>query len=320
MNSSDTFYSFAFYNLENFFDTYNDPKTDDDAFTPRGIMHWIKRRFETKSKKIAYAISQIGQEDNSHPPVLVGLAEVENKRVLKNLVNRRYLKKSGYHYIHFESKDKRGMDVALLFRKNLVRVLESKVYPIILYSNEGAAYATRDILYVKVKFAGEIIHLFINHWPSRREGDMESDFKRYQAEEKLSEVMDYIYYENPEAKFIVMGDFNSDPDDANFSMIKKRVFNPATEKFRQKEGSLNHHHKWHLFDQIMLSHNFKNDKQFQFVDFQIFTPGFLKTWHGRRKNQPYRTYKGRKYLGGYSDHFPVYVVLKVLTRETLFKT
>jgi hypothetical protein len=81
------------------------------------------------------------------------------------------------------------------------------------------------------------------------------------------------------------------------------------EKFRRKEGSLNHHHTWHLFDQIMLSHNFKNDEQLKFVNFDIFTPGFLKTWHGRRKNQPYRTYKGRKYLGGYSDHFPVYVIM-----------
>jgi len=312
MNPSDSFYSFAFYNLENFFDTYNDPKTNDDAFTPRGIMHWIKRRFETKSKKIAFAISQISNAETGAPPVLIGLAEVENKRVLKKLVKSRQLKKYAYQFIHYESKDKRGMDVALLFRKNFVTILESKVYPVILYNYEGAAYATRDILYVKIKFADEIIHLFINHWPSRREGDMESDFKRHQAEEQLSQAIDYIYYENPEAKFIVMGDFNADPDDANFKLLSKRVFNPALEKFRHQKGSLNHHHKWHLFDQIMLSHNFKNNKQLQFVNFQIFNPGFIKTWHGKQKNHPFRTYKGHKYLGGYSDHFPVYVVLKVL--------
>jgi len=300
--------SIAFYNLENFFDTYDDPNTADDPFTPKGFMHWVKKRFENKSKKIVFAISQIGLAETGLSPVLIGLAEVENKRVIKNIIKRKPLKKLPYGYVHFESADRRGMDVALLYRKDLVQILQSKVYPLTLYNDAGEAYNTRDILYVKTKLFGETIHIIINHWPSRREGDFESDYKRYRAAEKLNEIVDYIYYEQPEAKFVLMGDFNTDPDDAPLIMFNKRFFNPAQNIFQNNQGSLNHQNRWHLFDQIMFSRNFL-DQGLSFDSFHIFKPSFLKVWQGKHKNQPFRTYRGRHYQAGYSDHFPVYALL-----------
>ena len=304
--------SIAFYNLENFFDTYNDPYTDDDAFTPQGIMHWIKKRFNRKSKKIAYTIKHIGWEETNMPPVFTGLAEVENKRVLKNIIKQKHLKPFKYEFIHFESKDKRGIDVALLYRKDFVKILENVAYPVILYNDEGKTYNTRDILYVKIKLFDEIWHVFINHWPSRREGVMESDFKRYEAAEKLSDLIDYIYYEQPDAKFVIMGDFNTNPDDKHIMEIVKRrdLLHPAARLYKQNKGSLIHKGKWYLFDQIMFSRNFYYSTGFHLEGFKIYQPDFLKVWQGKNINQPFRTYKGPEYQGGYSDHFPVYAILK----------
>ncbi len=304
--------SIGFYNLENFFDTYDDPATADDPFTPKGIMHWIKKRFQRKSKKISYTIKHIGFDKLEKPPLLLGLAEVENKRVLKNIVKQKHLKPYRYDYVHFESGDRRGMDVALLYRKDLVKILEAKSHAIILYNDAGEPYHTRDILHIKIALFDEIWHVFVNHWPSRREGDFESDFKRYEAAKKLSDLIDFVYYEQPDAKFVIMGDFNTDPDDPHLNEIVKRrhLLHPAAKLFKQHKGSLNHHGDWHLFDQILFSSNFENGKGFCLEGFQIFNPKFLKIWQGKNKNNPYRTYKGKTYQGGYSDHFPVYAVLK----------
>ena len=300
--------SIAFYNLENFFDTLNDPNTNDDAFTPKGIMHWVRKRFENKAKKIAKSISKIGFKETHEPPALIGLAEVENKRVIQTIVKQGYLRKYHYAYVHYESADKRGMDVALLYRKSLVEIKAQKVYPVILYNDRGEAYKTRDILYVKARLAGHVIHLYINHWPSRREGALESNIKRIQAVKKLEKIIDYVYYEEPTANIIVMGDFNTDPDDPVLKQLYKRLYNPAQEIYKQNKGSLNHHHYWHLFDQIMFSHNMVNNANFRFRKFEVFAPDFLKN-KANKKHLPYRTYRGRHYTGGYSDHFPVFALL-----------
>jgi len=304
--------SIAFYNLENFFDTDDDPLTDDNPFTPKGVMHWVKKRFQRKSKKIAYVISKIGVDKTGEPPILLGLAEIENKKVLNKIIKQKSLKAYDYNFVHFDSGDRRGMDVALLYRKRIIDVLDSHAYPLTLYDDSGNPYKTRDILYVKIQYMTDEWHLFINHWPSRREGDFESDFKRQKAAERLSELIDYVYYENPEAKFIIMGDFNTDPNDPHLVKIisERHFFNPATKLFIKQTGSLNHQGKWHLFDQIIFSSHFKETDNFHLINYKIFSPEYIKTWKGKYKNTPFRTYKGRKYQGGYSDHFPVYAVLK----------
>jgi len=306
--------SVVFYNLENFFDTIDDPKTADNPFTPKGFMHWIMKRYRNKAKKIGFVISQIGIKETQKPPVLIGLGEVENKSVLKDLIGSKHLKNIPYHYVHFESADRRGMDVALLYHKNHFELLERKAYPLTLYTNEGKPYKSRDILYCKGLLQGESVHVLINHWPSRREGDFESDHKRQLASEQLREIINYIQYEEDDTKIIVMGDFNTDPTDKHITseVVYTDFFNPSAQLFDQNLGSLRHQKKWHLFDQLIFSNNFRqaqNDKHY-FSEMKIYRPAYLKTWHGKFKDVPFRTYKGNKYQGGYSDHFPVYAILE----------
>jgi endonuclease/exonuclease/phosphatase family metal-dependent hydrolase len=304
--------SIGFYNLENFFDTVDDPKTQDNPFTPKGFMHWISKRYFNKAKKIAYVISRLGYTETQKLPALVGLGEVENKTVLNDLVKSKYLRKHDLGFVHFESEDRRGMDVALLYDKMQFELLESRAHPLTLYTNKGLPYKTRDILYCRGLLKGEAIHLLINHWPSRREGDMQSGHKRRLASEQLREIINYIQYEEDDAKIIVMGDFNTDPDDETIKteLVYKDFFNPSEALFKQHLGSLNHQQKWHLFDQLIFSNYFNSASKLQYKEMKIFAPKYLKTWHGKPKNKPFRTYIGSSYQGGYSDHFPVYAILE----------
>ncbi len=305
--------SIGFYNLENFFDTVDDPKTLDNPFTPKGFMHWISKRYFNKAKKIGYVISQLGVEETQKIPALVGLGEVENKTVLNDLIKSKYLRKHNLDFVHFESADRRGMDVALLYDKKQFELLESKPHPLTLYTNKGKPYKTRDILYCRGLLANEEMHILINHWPSRREGDIASSHKRRLASEQLREIINYIQYEEDNAKIIVMGDFNTDPNDESLKneVVYKDFFNPSEKLFKQHLGSLNHQKKWHLFDQLIFSGNFHspNNQKFFFNEMKIFAPEYLKNWHGKAKGLPFRTYKGNSYQGGYSDHFPVYATL-----------
>jgi len=305
-------FSIAFYNVENFFDTYDDPHTADDAFTPKGFMHWIKKRYFNKANKIAYVISEIGRKHTGISPVLVGLGEVENKTVLNDLLKSKYLKNLPYDFVHFDSQDRRGIDVALLYRTDFIKVLESAVFPLTLYTDEGKPYQSRDILYVKVLLNDKPVHIIINHWPSRREGDFESDFKRLQAARLLQDIIDQISYEEDESNFIIMGDFNTDPTDKHLIDVlnKNNLFNPTSQLLDKTNGTISHQNRWHLFDQFLLSENFRNNNTLRFKSAHIYQPKSLKVWKGKHKNLPFRTFLGPKYQGGYSDHFPVYLLFK----------
>jgi len=305
--------SIAFYNLENFFDTFDDPDTLDDDFTPKGIMHWIKKRYFNKANKIGKTIGRIGYKETGSAPAIVGLAEVENKRVLNDLTHTRALKKYHYRYIHFESKDLRGMDVALLYRPSVFEVLDTAVYPVELYNDRGEVYQSRDILYCKGKLCGEFIHLFINHWPSRREGELESEQKRKLAAMRLSEQLSYVKYEENSPKIILMGDFNTHPDDLHIKneILSMGFISPAMHFLKKNKGTTVHRSQWLMFDQILFSDNFfKNRNTCHYKDFKIYKPGFLSVWKGKFKGFPFRTYQGLQYQNGYSDHFPVYALLE----------
>jgi len=307
-------FSIGFYNLENFFDTKDDPKTQDDAFTPKGFMHWVMKRYLNKAKKIGYVIQNIGRDKTGFPPAVMGLAEIENNQTLKDLLHSKYLRQYPYKFIHFDSNDRRGMDVALLYLENKFEVLETESYPLVLYNDEGQAYNTRDILYCKGKLNDETIHFIINHWPSRREGDIQSKHKRFLAARKVREIIDFISYDELNAKIVIMGDFNADPneDNINKELIHDDFFNPTAELFFQQQGSLNHQKKWHLFDQIIFSNNFKlhAENRYCFKEIKIYNPKYLKVRKGKYRMLPFRTYLGNNYQGGYSDHFPVYAVLE----------
>lgn len=307
-------HTIAFYNLENLFDTIDDPETMDDDFTPEGFKKWTPKRYKKKLYKLAKTISGIGIEATKMPPVLVGVAEVENEMVVQDLINAEPLRQIDYSYVHYDSPDERGIDTALLYHKDHFEVLHDEPITLMVNNPNGQRDTTRDILYVHGKLNGEEVHVFVNHWPSRRDGETETDYKRVEAAKTVKLQMEKIKerYLNP--NFIIMGDFNDDPDSKSIKVLMEdtSLYNPM-EKLRSPErGSANYRRSWSMFDQIIVSHNFFNYEKgtHSFAHANIFDDNLLTEWKGKFKGTPFRTYAGRKYIGGYSDHFPVYIQLK----------
>ena len=307
-------YTIAFYNLENFFDTINDKGTLDDDFTPNGFKQWDDKKFGKKVKKLAKAISQIGTDDSNDAPTLIGVAEVENSGVISTLLKTGELKNKDYDYVHFDSPDERGIDTALIYNKEHFNVINAETIPLLITNENGNRDYTRDILYVYGKLNNEEVHVFVNHWPSRRDGADTTSYKRAEAAKtilrKLEELSVYLDISN----CIIMGDFNDDPNSKSIKILMDSglFINPMQKMLSPFSGSANYRGEWSLFDQILISHSFLNYEKgtHSFKKAEIYAPKFLKEWKGKYKGNPYRTYAGKKYLGGYSDHFPVYITLK----------
>ncbi len=308
-------YTVGFYNIENLFDTYDDPRTLDDDFLPESEKRWTEERYEKKIFKIGTAISNIGYRNSGNSPVLVGLAEVENKKVIEDLVRSKHLVNKNYGIVHFDSPDERGIDVALIYQKAFFEVSSSESIHVEVANPDGEKDYTRDILKVSGFLNGEKIHVLVNHWPSRRDGADITEYKRVAAAEKNREVIDTIKNEDgEEAKVIVMGDFNDDPHDASLTHLAQAdLYNPMLKLLTRRQGSLSYRGAWNLFDQILFSNSFHKYEKgtHSFSTVKIFDDDFLKIYRGRKKGTPFRTYTGRRYRGGYSDHFPVYVQLKL---------
>jgi len=306
-------YTIAFYNLENLFDIKDDPNTLDDDFTPKGRKNWSFKRYKKKIKKLGSVISQLGTEKSEHTPAIIGVVEVENQQVLEDLILTRYLKDENYGIVHYDSPDERGIDVALLYKKELFELISSETFPLYLNSKNGERDYTRDILLVKGNLNGELIHILVNHWPSRRSGKDTTEDKRIKAAQLGAHIVDKIYAENENAKIIVMGDFNDDPTSKSVKsyLVNNTFYNPMERLINIGKGTLNHKGTWHLFDQIIFSKNFMNieENMHSFKYAEVFDKHFLKEWNGKYKGNPFRTYVGKWYLGGFSDHFPVYVYL-----------
>jgi hypothetical protein len=307
-------FSIGFYNLENLFDTVDDPATLDDDFTEFSEKNWNEKRFKKKIKKLGRVISSIGYQDIKHPPVLLGVAEVENAAVLDILVSSKFLKKKGYDFVHFDSPDERGIDIALLYRKDYFSVVKKETFTVYLTHETGERDHTRDILYVHGMLQDQSLHILVNHWPSRRKGIKETEHKRLSASERNLEIIKHIYEEEKDPRVVIMGDFNDDPHSESIKLlVTQRFYNPMEVLLTKYEGTLRHRDNWHLFDQIIISHNFLrgHNNPFQFKSANIFSPGNIKEYKGRYKGLPFRTYVGKKYLGGFSDHFPVYSIFTV---------
>jgi len=308
-------HTIAFYNVENLFDIINDPKTHDDDFLPDSEKRWTNKRYKKKIYKLGTAISQIGKKRSRKPPVLVGLAEVENKKVLDDLVSTNHLEDHDYKYVHYDSPDERGIDVALLYQKEYFEVVDSKPFSIDITAEGDSPDYTRDILWVKGKLNGELVHIIINHWSSRREGAAETEFKRITAAKKVIEICNNIREKDLDAKIIIMGDFNDDPSSNSIQQLTNALdlYNPMETLLSYTRGSLNYKFKWNIFDQIIISTNFFETEKgaHSFSKADIFDEEFLKQYKGKFRGHPFRTFVGRKYKGGYSDHFPVFIQLKM---------
>ena len=314
-NKAVNLYTVAFYNLENLFDSEDNIHTLDDDFTPNGFKKWSKKRYKKKLNKLSGTISKLGLKDTKQPPTLLGVAEIENVKVVKDLLATEALRQFDYGYVHYESPDERGIDTALLFDKAHFEVLYSEPIVLLVNNPEGIRDMTRDILYVKGNLNGELVHIFVNHWPSRRAGGQETAYKRVKAAETLINFMEKIEAEQAAPNYIIMGDFNDGPsaESMQFLVNSKALYNPMLKLLSPERGSANYKRTWALFDQIIVSHSFLNYEKntHSFAHANIFDEKFLTEFKGRYAGTPFRTFAGKKYLGGYSDHFPVYIQLKL---------
>jgi predicted extracellular nuclease len=312
--SKATIHTIAFYNTENLFDIVGDDNTNDEDFLPNSNKRWTTKRYENKLLKLGQVISQIGDDDVDCPPAIVGLAEVENKRVIEDLIQSKYLKHYSYDIVHYDSADERGIDVALIYDTSVFEVSHSEPFPIYLENENGNRDYTRDVLLVTGKLNGEQVHFIVNHWSSRREGEKETEYKRLAGADTVNRVVAVLKADYTDPKIIVMGDFNDNPNNNSIASIENgsNLFNPFKTVLSKDKGSLSYNFKWNLFDQILISTNFFDPKStpLDFNKANVFNSEFLTQYKGKYKGQPFRTYVGKKYKGGYSDHFPVYIELK----------
>lgn len=309
-------YVVAFYNVENLFDTYNDPRTNDDDFTPSGKLNWTQERYQRKIQNLAMSIARI----EAYAPDLLGLCEVENRQVLEDLIDTDYLRMKDYGIIHYDSPDERGIDVALLYKRHAFQPYKSQAYPVKLEKDK-----TRDILMVSGILGGrDTLHVIVCHFPSRRGGAKESEPKRMMAAQRVRALINTLYEQQPQANIIVMGDFNDEPNNKSlweglqarphsFDLKPGELYNPMAVLHYQQQGSYRYQEHWQMLDQILLSQSLlKTDGRLRYRmgSASIFAPDFLRQTKGDHAGSPLPTYAGEQYLGGFSDHFPVYIVLE----------
>lgn len=304
----------AFYNVENLFDTLDDPSRLDDDFTPGGKQGWTEERYQTKLTHLSRVFDAMGS------PELIGVAEIENEQVLQDLQKKINTPVSNYGIAHFDSPDPRGIDVALLFHEERFQLISKKA---ILISGifDSAPLVTRDILYVRLRpKKGGDLHVFVNHWPSRSGGVRPSAPKRQAAAITLRDQIIELERTEPKPNIIIMGDFNDTPKDSSIQDVLLSIpslsggfllTNPFTAFMLDHKGSYNYRGSWDMIDQIILSKNMiepRNRPRFQQAG--IFQQEWMMYDDYKYGLSPSRTYGGPKYYGGYSDHLPVFITLK----------
>lgn len=308
----------AFYNVENF---YAKTVEDDPSFLPSNFTKWVDNRYAIKVKNIAQALTQIGRKETGEAPIFVGLAEVENDSVLEDLICHPYLKEANYSYLLYESLDERKINVACLYNKDKIKILSSEPLRIVFKDSAGITSYTRDVLYVKANLEEHLVHLFVVHLPSKLDQEINQQ-KRKLILENLRNRITQILKEDATAQIILMGDFNDTPTADNIrlcldtranmnEMTMNSLYNPMVALMSYKRGSLVHRKQWMLFDQLLFSNSFlTKNKAIEHQKTDIFDASFLTTNTGKLGAFPHRTFVGSKYLGGYSDHFPVYTIIK----------
>lgn len=314
----------AFYNVENLFSLEDDEFTIYPDRTVRGETFYNEEIYKAKLKNLAKVISEIGADVTGTTPAIVGFCEIENRDVLQDLVNQEALRSSNYGIIHYHSPDRRGIDVALIYKKDVFLPTHSNSVELLIYNNNNPDQRvyTRDQLVVSGLLDGDNIHFIVNHWPSRSGGEARSRPNRIKAAELNKKIIDSLHSLDPYAKIISMGDFNDDPTNQSIKNVlgtksKKEdvkindLYNPMEEMHKRGLGTLAWRDGWNLFDQTIISAGLLNGDftTYQFYRAGIYNPPYLANPRGRYKGYPYRAYADGGFTGGYSDHFPVYVLL-----------
>lgn len=310
----------AFYNVENLFDTLDSPDTNDEQFLPAGDKNWDTERYNAKLAKLAEVISQLGDADG---PEILGVCEVENRTVLEDLIKQPKLAKIGYRVVHQESPDERGIDNALIYKSAFFQVSHETITESVFPHDPDDR--TRAILTVSGKLPdGKPAHFIINHFPSRSGGQEKSEPGRVYVASQVKQVVNDIMQKDQMARIFVMGDFNDEPDNKSILEIlgangspdfaKKELFNAHFKLDQEGKGTYCYRGDWNMLDQIILTQGaLETDEGYAYQkgSAAIFSPEWLKQQDaGKYTGYPDRTYAGSNYLGGYSDHFPVYIVLQ----------
>ena len=315
---SDTLF-IGFWNVENLFDTIDDPNIDDQEFLPEGVKEWTTDRLDKKMYNLARAINSM---NDYQAPDAIGIVECENKAVLESFVNK-YFNDKNYKIAYAESPDNRGIDCGFIYNTDKFKLLSSKDYIVKKLSSSP----TRSILHITLQIKnGEEINFFVNHWPSRRDGASESEYKRIEAAKVLRREVDRLFDKDRYAKIIIMGDFNDEPVDEailktlgadpfkwdqsnkqNVQIPGKELYNLSYNLFEEGLGTISFRGDWNLFDQIIISSGLVTQKGLSYLcdSFDIFDSDLVATRSGKYKGTPFPTYGGNRYLGGYSDHFSV---------------
>ena len=310
----------GFWNVENLYDTLNDPKKIDEEFLPEGVNAWTGKRYWEKIDHLAKVISEMGVDATPEGLSILGLCEIENKNCLDDLVKDPKLKSRNYQTILVEGPDARGVDPGLIYNPKHFRVTNVVTYAVKLPTD--SSHKTRDQLVVSGIFFGDPLTIVVNHWPSRRGGELASRPNRIAAAKVARHIADSVTKLDPKNKVILMGDLNDDPPNESvrktiktYSKIEDAkndmYYNPMEPLYKQGIGTLAWQDSWNLFDQTLLSRALIPDgyKTFEFYKAFVFNKAYLKSDFGNFKGYPFRTYSGGTYTAGYSDHFPVFILL-----------
>lgn len=327
-------YVVGFYNVENLFDIYDDPNKNDDDFTPEGNYNWDKDKYNKKINNIAQVLKAIKKETGAYHAVL-GLAEIENESVLKDLVSAKDVASAGYKIVHYESPDRRGIDVALLYRPDCFKYLDSEALPftfapgsvnVPLSVEEKNNFRTRDALMVHGTIDGEQFAFYVAHLPSRV-GDKAPALRSRGAEIIYRHALGMMK-KYPGIKIVVMGDMNDNPTDESMTkwlhgresiskVGKEDFFSPFTAVLESGTGSLSYKGDWNIYDIILTNYNLTNAPQGGLCLLQlgngfygkVFNKAFITQQSGQYKGTPFRTFSHGAFIGGYSDHYPTYVII-----------
>lgn len=315
-NSNPKLYSVAFYNLENLFDTIHDAGKNDYEYLPDADKAWNSEKYLAKLANLSKVLSELSKDKVAAGPAAIGVAEVENRRVLEDLVKQPLLATMGYKVVHEEGPDRRGIDCALLYNPKQFTVSSSKL--VLSTPFEGdTTHLTRGFLIVNGQLAGDDVCFIVNHWPSRGA----TSPVRVHAAKQVKVLTDSLLRTNKKLKLIVMGDLNDDPMDESLAALgakkypkevkKNGFFNPWWETLEDKGvGTLLYRGKWNLFDQILVSRSLlKSKRGVRYDHNEVFIRDYLFQQDGQYKGSPLRTHGGKLWLNGYSDHLPTIIYL-----------
>lgn len=309
----------GFYNVENLYDTLDAPDVDDAEFLPGSAKNWTSERYTAKLDRLAKVIASMGKDLHPQGLAVLGLAEVENASVLEDLVKRDALKSRGYRVVHEDGPDRRGVDVALIHNPALFKVYAHRSYRLYMADPE---FRTRDQLLVSGVLDGDTTHVIVAHWPSRRGGEKRSEPNRKAAAQLGRRIIDSLMTRNPAHRVLYMGDLNDDPVNNSItrelraSGDKNRVtgsvlFNPMYDPYQKGIGTLAWRDSWNLFDQIVINQALLTGEggRYRYYGVRIFNEPYLRQEDGNFSGYPFRTFVGDTYQAGYSDHFPVFLIL-----------